>query len=210
MDILIIVATELEAKRLPALPDARVAVSGIGAVNAALETQAQILRAKPDLVLSVGIAGAYANSGLVETDVIVSSGVVYAGLGAQAGSSIDLLNFAVIREFSSQLPVWDGALMFAQKANLLTGVIATLETVTTDPARALGIETQFSARAEAMEGAGVVHAALRHGVPAFELRAISNMVGPRNPLTWKIKESLAALGEALEENWNALGQAVLQ
>ncbi len=209
VNILIVVATALEAQRLPALPHARIAISGIGAVNAALETQARLLEAKPDLVLSVGIAGAYPNSGLKEADVIISSGVVYAGLGAQAGSSIEVLNFPVVSNFSSQLPVWDGALPFSKKANLETGSIATLETVTTDLSRAHGIETQFGARAEAMEGAGVIHAALRHDLPAFEIRAISNVVGPRDPTSWKIKEAMAALSMALEQNWNALREEIL-
>jgi futalosine hydrolase len=208
MNILIVVATELEAKRLPTLPNAVIAVSGIGPVNAALETQARILQNKSDLVLSVGIAGAYPNSGLRETDVVVSSGVVYAGLGAQTGSSIEVLQFPVIGEHSSQLPVWEGALPFSQNAGLETGIIATLETVTTDPARALGIEAQFGARAEAMEGAGVVHAALRHGVPALEIRAISNLVGPRDPSRWKIREALEALNQTLEAHWGGLLEIV--
>jgi futalosine hydrolase len=116
----------------------------------------------------------------------------------------------VLAGHSSQLPVWAGARAFAKDAGLETGIIATLETVTTDPARALGIEAQFGARAEAMEGAGVVHAALRHGVPAFEIRAISNMVGPRDPSRWKTREALEALSQTLETHWEGLQDKVIE
>ena len=44
-----------------------------------------------------------------------------------------------------------------------------------------------------MEGAGVAAAAARHGVPFAEVRAISNLVGPRDRAAWRIPEALAAL-----------------
>jgi futalosine hydrolase len=144
------------------------------------------------LVLSVGIAGAYPNSGLNIGDVLVSSSVVNAGLGVQNRSRVEALNFAGAEQV---LPVWDKAAEFAKAAGLGYGVIATLETVTIDLARAEAIESQFGAKAEAMEGAGVAQAALRHGAPMLELRAISNKVGDRQ--NWQIKTALSQLGKAL-------------
>jgi futalosine hydrolase len=200
--VLIVVATPLEAKRLPFLPQARVVVSGIGAVNAALATQAALLEVKSELVLSVGIAGAYRHSGLALTDVLVSSALVYAGFGVQNGSRVDALSFPIAEGVFQVLPVWNKAEVFAKIAKLEFGVIATLETVTTDAARAEGIELQFAARAEAMEGAGVAQAALRFGVPCLELRSISNVVGDR--LNWRLQEALVCLGQTLETTWDQL------
>jgi futalosine hydrolase len=199
LNILIIVASQLEADRLPRLPHSRTVVSGVGAVSAALATQAALLEQPTDLVLSVGIAGAYPNSGLQLGDVLVSSSVVFAGLGVQNGSRVDALGFAGAEQV---LPVWDKASQFAQAARLPLGVIATLETVTTDLARAEAIESQFRAVAEAMEGAGVAQAALRHGVPMLEVRAVSNMVGDRQ--NWQIKTALENLDAALEGGWAML------
>jgi futalosine hydrolase len=48
-----------------------------------------------------------------------------------------------------------------------------------------------------MEGAGVAAAAARHGVPVAELRAISNLVGPRERDAWQIPRALDALGRAV-------------
>ncbi|HWG85205.1 MAG TPA: futalosine hydrolase, partial [Deinococcales bacterium] len=62
--ILVVVATGGEAGALPALPGARVAVSGIGPVSAALTTLEECLRARPRLVLNAGIAGAMPGHGI--------------------------------------------------------------------------------------------------------------------------------------------------
>jgi futalosine hydrolase len=193
MQILIVVASQLEADRLPNLPNSRLVVSGLGAVGAALATQAALLEQKADVVLSVGIAGAYPNSDLQSGDVLVSSRVVFAGLGIQHGTRVEALHFAGAEQV---LPVWEKAADIANAAKLKLGVIATLETVTTDMARAEAIEAQFGAKAEAMEGAGVAQAALRCGVPMLEVRAISNKVGDRQ--NWQIQLALEQLSKALE------------
>ena len=58
--------------------------------------------------------------------------------------------------------------------------------------------------AEAMEGAAVVHAARRLGVPAIELRVISNTTGDRDNQKWDLAGALAALGRSLGEALGAL------
>ncbi|MEY4530147.1 MAG: futalosine hydrolase [Deinococcota bacterium] len=201
-EILIVVATPLEALRLPTLPHSRIIVSGIGAVNAALSTQAALLEQRADLVLSVGIAGAYPNSGLELTNVIVSSALVYAGFGVQNGSRVEALGFPIAPDIFQVLPVWNKALDYARVARLEYGVITTLETVTTNNARAKAIEQQFSARAEAMEGAGVAQAALRFDLPCLELRSISNLVGDRK--NWQLQAALGTLAQTLETTWDEL------
>jgi futalosine hydrolase len=51
--------------------------------------------------------------------------------------------------------------------------------------------------AEAMEGFGVATAAAGAGVPFAELRAISNLVGPRDRAAWRLEDAFAALRRAL-------------
>jgi hypothetical protein len=50
---------------------------------------------------------------------------------------------------------------------------------------------------EAMEGFGALRAASLAGVPALELRAISNPVAERDRDRWRIDDALAALRAAL-------------
>jgi futalosine hydrolase len=50
---------------------------------------------------------------------------------------------------------------------------------------------------ENMEGAAVAHVAALAGIPVGEIRGISNMVGPRDRASWRVKEAAAAAQEAL-------------
>jgi hypothetical protein len=50
---------------------------------------------------------------------------------------------------------------------------------------------------EAMEGFGVLRAAALAGVPAVELRAVSNAVGEPDRARWRIDDALAALRDAV-------------
>jgi futalosine hydrolase len=61
-------------------------------------------------------------------------------------------------------------------------------------AAAHAVRTRTGAMAEAMEGAAVVHAARRAGVPAIEIRSISNTTGDRAKQQWNIAAAFAALG----------------
>ncbi len=210
-DILTIVATELEAQKLPKLKGMRLRVSGIGAVNAALETQMGILEQRPDLVLSVGIAGAYPNGAANIGDVVVSSEMVYAGLGAMDGTqflNLEELGFELVGDIFNTIPAALRAGDFAQVSHAKLGAILTLETVTGSIARASELEHLFpNAIAEAMEGAGVAHAALKHGIPSLEIRGISNLVGARDRSSWRIGAALEALHVALETGWKSLNSS---
>ena len=207
-DILVIVATELEVQKLPNLPGMRVRVSGIGAVNAALATQLGILERKPDLVLSVGIAGAYPNRGVEIGDVVVSNEIIYAGLGAMDGNSflnLEELGFELLENTFNTIKAAPQTSDFVRLTGAKLGGILTLETVTGSDARALELEYLFpNAIAEGMEGAGIAHAALKHSLPTLEIRGISNMVGARDRSNWRIEAALAALYEALTVGWDVL------
>ena len=212
-DILIVVATALEAERLPNLPNARVVVSGIGAVNAALATQAAILEATPRLILSAGIGGAYPWGAATVGDVVVSSELIYAGLGAEDGErllNLEELGFPLLetpKRVYNVLKAAPCAQVFAQHTAAHLGVILTLETVTGSPRSLERLRIVHpDALCEAMEGAGVAHAAALHGILTLEIRGISNMVLDRRDRdSWRIGAALTALHTALEAGWDALG-----
>ena len=94
-----------------------------------------------------------------------------------------------------------GALPIQQVADLTGGHLGTILTVagvtgTAEQAEAL-IARFPDAVAEGMEGAGVAAAAALHGVAFAELRAISNLVGPRDRDAWRIADALTALRAAV-------------
>ena len=58
---------------------------------------------------------------------------------------------------------------------------------------------------EAMEGFGVLRAAALAGVPAVELRAVSNAVGEPDRGKWRFDDAFAALADAVARVAAALG-----
>ncbi|MEO6720769.1 MAG: futalosine hydrolase, partial [Ferruginibacter sp.] len=57
--------------------------------------------------------------------------------------------------------------------------------------------SNFSPNIESMEGAAFHYVCLQEQVPFLQVRSISNYVGERDKLKWKIKEAIGNLNEAL-------------
>ncbi|WP_019588166.1 futalosine hydrolase [Deinococcus apachensis] len=203
MRVLIVVATAGEAARLADLP-ARVVVSGVGPVAAALATARALAREPFDLAVNAGIGGAYPGSGLIPGDLAVSSVIVQADLGARDGEHfLDLaaLGLSVLPDapHAGLFPAWEGARALAERVGAACGPALTLNTVTGTVEGALALIRRFpSVLTEGMEGAGVAHAALLAGVPVLEVRGVSNPVGPRDRASWRIPEALMATRRGLE------------
>ena len=201
MSVLIVVATPQEAEFFGNL-GARVVVCGIGAVNAALSTYGAVLEDRPKLILNVGIGGAYPNSGLEMGETACSSAFIYAGLGAQDGEDfldLEQLGFPLFLDTFNQIPAWDGVGEWSRQLSIHCGEFLTLETVTGNLETLKVLEKRFpDALIEGMEGAGVAHAALKLGIPALEVRGVSNFVGLRDRSSWRIRDALLSCRSVLE------------
>lgn len=209
--ILVIVAVEAEraalGARCLAAPEVRVVVAGIGRTNAAAATAEALAEARAAgapfaAVISTGIAGALPGSNLAIGAVIVADACVYAeeGIALPEGQGdMRVLGFPLGDFEGNRVPV-EGALLMAFRALGPACAIATVATCSGTDAAALAVRTRTGAMAEAMEGAAVVHAARRVGVPAIEIRSISNNTGDRAMQRWDIAAAFAALqgvGDAL-------------
>jgi futalosine hydrolase len=196
MHLLVVVAVAAERDAiLAAAPQADVLVAGVGPVEAAAATTLALSRASIDLVISAGIGGGFAPLGIGK--VAVASTITFADLGAETAEGflpVSSLGFGSERyEVPARL-----AIELADLTGGHLGSILTVATVTGTAHRAAGLLAGHpDAVAEAMEGAGVAAAARLCGVPVAEVRAISNLVGPRDRGAWRIPEALAALGTAL-------------
>ena len=90
------------------------------------------------------------------------------------------------------------------------GPIATVATCSGTDEAAAEVARRTGAVAEAMEGAAVVHAARRLGVPAIELRAVSNTTGRRDRQVWDLPTAMTALGEGVAAALEALREGARQ
>ncbi|MFJ8433516.1 futalosine hydrolase [Kitasatospora sp. NPDC094019] len=175
---------------------------GPGAAAAAAATALTASAAdRYDLVVSAGIAGGFAPRAPIGSTVVADA-IVAADLGAETPTGfadVTELGFGTVRHTPEPAVVAlvAEALRAAGTDTPATGAVLTVSTVTGSAERAAALTARHpDAVAEAMEGFGVAEAAARHGVPAFELRTVSNAVGPRDRSGWRIGEALGALERA--------------
>ncbi|WP_418040582.1 futalosine hydrolase [Paenibacillus xylanilyticus] len=152
------------------------------------------------LVISAGIGGGFPGRADVGS-LVVADAMVAADLGSQTPDgflSVDELGFGSSRvaadaELAARLR---HELQRAGHA-VSGGTAVTVSTATGTAETAAELLRRVpDATAEGMEGFGVATAAKQFGVPALELRAISNAVGPRDRDAWRIKDALDALQAA--------------
>lgn len=148
-------------------------VCGVGPVEAAAATARALALHPVDAVLHVGLAG---GRGLEPGTIVVGTEAVYGDLSAR---------WPVVERVAA-----DPALAAAARGALPAAVAHPIHT----SAAVGGAE---GATVEAMEGFGVLRAAALAGVPALELRAISNELGEEDRARWQLEAALASLERAI-------------
>lgn len=204
----ILIMTAVDAERDAVLrgiqnkPGFDVLLAGVGPVAAAVNTTKALSDNVYELVVSAGIGGGFAGKAPVET-LVVANEIIAADLGAETPegfSSLDKLGFGSARvPVDAVLAVKVTAALHAAKLPVALGPVLTVSTVTGTAASAAEMAARVpGATAEGMEGYGVALAAQMSGVPILELRAISNLVGPRDREAWRIREALEVLEAAIK------------
>ncbi|CAO5256442.1 Futalosine hydrolase [Frankia sp. AgKG'84/4] len=89
-----------------------------------------------------------------------------------------------------------GLVLDATGRRVITGTVVSVSTVTGTERRAAALTERLDPVAEAMEGYAVALAAQAYGVPAAEIRAVSNPVGRRDRAAWNLPAALASLRTA--------------
>lgn len=164
----------LVAATVPELCGSDGLVCGVGPVEAAAAVAAALQRGRSDAVLHVGIAGA---RGIPPGSVVIGSEALYCDLAAA---------FPVVDRVAA-----DPLLLEAARRALPQAPVVRIGT-----SAAVG-GVAHDVPVEAMEGFGVLRAAALAGVPALEVRAVSNEIGEGDRALWRVEDALAALGRAL-------------
>ncbi|MCH5585721.1 futalosine hydrolase [Shimazuella sp. AN120528] len=202
-NIKIIIVTSVLAEKMALLDglgqptSVDVEVVGVGSISAAIETTKLLSKQKYDLVICAGIAGGFENHTSIG-DLVISDQVIAADLGAQSPEkflSLEELELGKTRFSTTSDFVQSLKIIFQSKINqTITGTILTLSTVTGTKTTAQHLTDRYPmAVAEAMEGFGVASVADSFSVPFVEIRAISNLVGPRDKSKWRFKEAFSQL-----------------
>jgi futalosine hydrolase len=189
------------------------AVLGVGKAAAAMRTTELLLSARPAWLLLIGVCGAYpARAGgpglavgdlcLVGEDRLADEGVAlpggeFRGLGA--------LGLGDEGPFAAD-PTRTRALATQLGIPVVAG--ATVSTCSGRDDLAVALAERSGAQVETMEGAAVLQACGHLGVPAVQLRCVSNRTGDRAAAGWDLQGALDRLGAAvrtLAGGWAAAG-----
>ena len=173
-DLLVVAAT---ARELASALPCRTLLCGVGPVDAAARTSAALAEQRPRALLHVGIAGARRASGLGPAQLVIGTAARYADL-------------QVPDAFAPRALAPDAALLEALRRALpdaATLPIATVGRVGASAASGVNCDV------EAMEGFAVLRAAQLAGVPAIEVRAISNEIEETDRNRWHFDHAFAAI-----------------
>jgi futalosine hydrolase len=175
------------------------AVTGIGKVNAASAVTALLDRFDAELLINVGCAGAYAESGLTVGDLALATAEVFGDEGVMTPDgwhSLELIGIPAVagngEQYFNRFPLtrWaaDKAAHVAQEAGITLhrGGFVTVSTVSGTAERGAELFRRFGGICENMEGGAAVQVATLYGADCLEVRGISNLVEDRDLSRWDI------------------------
>ena len=165
--ILLVAATDIELCEHHGL------VCGVGPIEAAAATARHLALDPAEAVLHIGIAGA---RGITPGGLVIGSESVYCDISAEI-PVIDRLH-----------P--DERLLEAMREAVPEALVLPIGT-------SASVGGASDLRVEGMEGFAVLRACALAGVPAIEIRAISNEIAEGDRARWRIGRALEALGAAL-------------
>jgi futalosine hydrolase len=180
-------------------PDVYGLITGVGSVATAFHMANVLAFNTYDVVLNIGLAGAF-NRNLSLGDVLEVNSDCFADLGAVDHERfLSLIDLGLMS--SDEFPYTNGQLVPPPVNGLPTGLkrasSITVNSVHGDVRGIEAVQKQFPADLESMEGAAFFYAALFKGIPCVQIRAVSNYVEPRNRDAWEIKLALSNLWDAV-------------
>lgn len=168
--IMVVAAT---ARELATADGWRTLLCGVGPVEAAAATAAAIAAHPPAAILHIGIAGARRARMLAPGSFVIGSDARYCDL-------------RVPEQWASRTVAASPLLLAAVRTVLPLAPVMTIGT-------SAHVGGTSDCDVEAMEGFGVLRAAERAGVPAIEIRAISNDIEEDDRAHWHFEAAFAAI-----------------
>lgn len=176
--------------------------TGTGMLATAVSLTKLVLEEKPDLIIQAGIAGCFDTS-MALGKVIVVNEESLADTGVEEdGKWKDIFDLKL--EKSSYPPFERRKLPnpWLTRFNLLklpeAGGI-TVNEITTNQERIRQLAKKYVPVTESMEGAALHYVCRQVNIPFIQIRALSNYIGERNKVNWKMKEAIKNLNQTLIE-----------
>ncbi len=189
--------------------------SGIGKINAAHSTTCILERFPVVGFINMGVAGAYAGSGLGNGDIAVASKEIFGDDGvieANGWSSMESIGIPLVqhgrKKYFNEFPL-DNRLYKKMirsinstsfQPRIKQGPFVTVSAASGTPSRARELERRFKGICENMEGAAIAHVCALYKIPFCEVRGISNTSGVRDRQKWDLKTAAENCQKLLMES----------
>ena len=196
----IVVASDLEWQALTPLHELDHVITGVG-MPVVYRTFLQ--RGVPGPLLSIGIAGAYPDTGLSVGDVVLVGNESVGDLGMELPGHAQ---FIPLRDFPFGASHKSVSLLSPKLECIPVVNGCTVSTVTGTNETGMRRRDVFNASIETMEGYAVADIAHASGVCCIEIRAISNIAAERDMQPGNIRIAL----DALCAFWMKHGIAILE
>jgi hypothetical protein len=190
--ILVVAATTRE---LATVDDerCRTLCCGVGPVEAATAVAAAIAVERPSAIVHVGIAGARRACALVPPSIAERQSSISIA-GRQSAISIVIGTESRYCDLPETLPAqWAARTIITPPALVAAAQRAVPSAVALPIGTSARVGGTSACDVEAMEGFGVLRAAQRAGIPAIEVRAISNDIEEVDRARWQFEAAFAAI-----------------
>jgi futalosine hydrolase len=180
--------------------DVDVLITGIGMVATAARTSRALAGRRYDLALNFGVCGSF-DPALAPGQVVHVVADRIAELGAE-----DRDRFLTVQDLQllgdDEFPFTRGQLINSapppgpalSRWPAVSGI--TVNTAHGNERTIAAIVERFAPQVESMEGAAFMYACLIEHVAFAQVRAVSNVVAPRNRDQWKMEDAVRNLGDA--------------
>lgn len=173
------------------------AVIGVGKAAATLRTCELLLRSRPPWLLLVGVCGAYPGTLAVgDLCVVGEDRLADEGVGLRAGGFTGIAAMGLGDEGPFRGDV-ERSQAIAGRLGCPIVAGATVSTCSGCDERSLALAGRSGAQVETMEGAAVLLVCQHLGVPAVQLRCVSNRTGEREAAGWDLHGAASRLQAAL-------------
>jgi futalosine hydrolase len=175
-------------------------ITGVGQMQCAVHLTRLLECCRYRCVVQAGIAGSFSDT-YPKGAVVCVAEQVLADFGAESPDGfLDIVDMGLLPR--DHAPFTDGILKGMEgdlflHCNLPRVRGATVNRTLSNPHTIGWILGRYAPDVVAMEGAALFYACLTARVPFLELRAISDLVGPRDKSQWDIPGSINALNEEL-------------
>ncbi|MBL9099679.1 MAG: futalosine hydrolase [Myxococcales bacterium] len=173
------------------------AVIGVGKAAASLRTCELLLKSRPPWLLLVGVCGAYPGGPAVgELCVVGEDRLADEGVELAGGAFMGIAGMGLGDEGPFRGDVERSR---AIAARLGCGIVAgaTVSACSGCDERSRALAGRSGAQVETMEGAAVLLVCQHLGVPAVQLRCVSNRTGERAAAGWDLRGAVERLQAAL-------------